>query len=274
LKFSNKGVDVHDPQTGQFIRTGHMIGCLFELLFLQTPTHLPAAVTASSSLWHSRLGHASLPQVQLLASHGHLGSVDSKTFDYVSCQLGKQTHLSYTQNASFSSAPFHLVHSDIWDPAPVFTEGGSRYFVIFIDDYSRYTCIFLLKYCFELTQVYQDFHKMVQTQFSRTIKIFHSDNAMEYNDKYFLNFLKQQGPLSHRSCRPYTSQQNGPLKCKHHHILDTVKALLISASLLKHFWGEVDLTAIYMINRVPSPTIHNQTPYERLYGSTPNYSLL
>jgi hypothetical protein len=121
LKFSNKGVDVHDPQTGQFIRTGHMIGCLFELLFLQTPTHLPAAVTASSSLWHSRLGHASLPQVQLLASQGHLGSVDSKTFDCVSCQLGKQTHLSYTQSASFSSAPFDLVNSDIWDPAPVFT---------------------------------------------------------------------------------------------------------------------------------------------------------
>jgi hypothetical protein len=114
---------------------------------------------------------------------------------------------------------------------------------------------------------------MVQTQFSRTIKIFRSDNAMEYNEKSFQNFLKQNGTLSHRSC-PYTSQQNGRAERKHRHILDTVKALLISASLPERFWGEAALTAVYTINRVPSPTIHNQTPYERLYGSTPNYSLL
>jgi hypothetical protein len=76
---------------------------------------------------------------------------------------------------------------------------------------------------------------MVQTQFSRTIKIFRSDNAMEYNEKSFQIFLKQIGTLSHRSC-PYTSQQNGHAKRKHRHILDIVRALLISASLLECFW--------------------------------------
>jgi len=76
LKSSNKGVDVQDPQTSQLIGIGRKIGRLFELLFMWTPTHLPAAVTsviAFSSLWHSRLGHASPPQVQLLASQGHQG---------------------------------------------------------------------------------------------------------------------------------------------------------------------------------------------------------
>jgi hypothetical protein len=171
-----------------------------------------------------------------------------------------------------SSAPFDLVHSDIWGPALVPTEGGSRYFVIFLDDYSRYTWIYLLQHRSKLPQIYQNFHQMVQTQFSRTIKIFRSD-AMEYNEKSFQIFLKQNGTLSHRSC-PYTSQQNGRAERKHRHILDTVRALLISASLPERFWGEAALTAVYTINRVPSPTIHNQTPYERLYGSTPNYSLL
>ena len=101
---------------------------------------------------------------------------------------------------------------------------------------------------------------MVQTQFSHTIKIFCLDNAMEYNEKSFQKFLKQNGRAEHKHC----------------HILETItiRALLISASLPKRFWGEVALTAVYTINRVPSLTIHNQTPYERLYGSTPNYSLL
>jgi hypothetical protein len=282
LKFSNKGVDVQDPQTGQLIGTGRKIGRLFEIVFLQTPSHLSpsvtasasvAAFTASSNLWHSRLGHASLPRVQLLASQGHLGSVNLQSFDCVSCHLGKQTHLSFNKSDSFSSAPFDLVHSDIWGPAPISTEGGSRYFVIFIDDYSRYTWLYLLQHRSELTHVYQNFHQMVQTQFSRTIKVFRSDNAMEYNEKSFLAFLNQHGTILHRSC-PYTSQQNGRAERKHRHILDTVRALLISASLPERFWGEAALTAVYTINRVPSPTIHNQTPFERLYGSIPDYSLL
>jgi hypothetical protein len=74
LTFSNKDVDVQDPQTGQLIGTGRKIGHLFQLSFLQTPTHLLAAVTtsnATSSLWHSHLGHASILHVQLLASQGH-----------------------------------------------------------------------------------------------------------------------------------------------------------------------------------------------------------
>jgi hypothetical protein len=238
LTFSSRGVDVQDPQTGQLIGTGRKIGRLFQLSFLQTPTHLTAAVTtsnASSSLWHSHLGHASFPRVQLLASQGHLGSVDLKSFDCISCHLGKQTHFSFNKSESLSSAPFDLVHSDIWGPAPVPTEGGSRYFVIFLDDYSRYTWIYLLQHRSELTQIYQNFHQMVQTQFSRTIKIFRSDNAMEYNEKSFQIFLKQNGTLSHRSC-PYTSQQNGHAERKHRHILDIVRALLISASLPERFW--------------------------------------
>jgi hypothetical protein len=104
----------------------------------------------------------------------------------------------------------------------------------------------------------------------------------------FKFFLKQNGTLCHRSCSytsqqngtlshcscSYTSQQNGHAERKHRHILDTERALLISASLPKRFWGEAALTTVYTINRAPSSTIHNQTPYERLYGSTPNYSLL
>jgi transposase InsO family protein len=75
---------------------------------------------------------------------------------------------------------------------------------------------------------------MVQTQFSRNIKIFRSDNAMEYRESTFLTTFKQNGTLPHRSC-PNTSQQNGCAERKHRHILDTVRALLLSASIPEHF---------------------------------------
>jgi hypothetical protein len=96
---------------------------------------------------------------------------------------------------------------------------------------------------------------------------------MKYSEKSFQKYLKQKGTISHRCC-PYTSQQNMRAKRKDRHILDIVRALLISTSLPQLFWGEATLTAVYTINRVPFPYIHYQTPYEGLYGSTPNSSLL
>jgi transposase InsO family protein len=174
---------------------------------------------------------------------------------------------------TISSAPFDLVHSDVWGPAPIPTMGGSRYFVIFVDDYSRYTWLYLLQNRFELPKIYSEFQRMVQTQFSRNIKFFRSDNAMEYRESTFLTTLKQNGTLPHHSC-PNTSQQNGHAERKHRHILDTIRALLLSASIPEHFWGEAALTAIYTINRVPSPTTLNRSPYELLYGSPPDYQSL
>jgi len=210
LKFSKKGVDVQDSQTGQLLGTGYKVGRHFELSFLQIPsstTTSMAAITVTSNLWHSRLGHASLSRVRLLASQGHLGSVNFQSFDCVSCHLGKQTHLSFNKSESFSFAPFDLVHFDIWGPAPILTKGGFRHFVLFVDDCSRYTWIYLLQHWSELTNINQNFHKMVQTQFSCTIKTLRSDNAMEYKDKSFLTILQQNGIVFHHSC-PYTSQQN------------------------------------------------------------------
>ena len=88
----------------------------------------------------------------------------------------------------------------------------------------------MLKHCSDLIPIFETFHKMIQTQFSRTSKIFRSDNAQEYNDKTFLSVLDTYGTLPHRSCL-YTSQQNGRAKRKLHHILDIVRTLLIFASL-------------------------------------------
>ena len=114
---------------------------------------------------------------------------------------------------------------------------------------------------------------MIETQFNHTVKILWSDNAQEYNDKSFLSFLDSKGTLLYWSC-PYTSQQNGCAERKHHHILDVVRILLISAFIPECFWGEAALTVVYTINCVPSPTIHNKSPFELHYGQTPNYSSL
>ncbi|KAA0067280.1 Integrase, catalytic core [Cucumis melo var. makuwa] len=85
--------------------------------------------------------------------------------------------------------------------------------------------------------------------------------------------LSLQSTLVQRSC-PHTSQQNGRVERKQHHILDSVRALLLFASCPEKFWGEAALTSVYTINRLPSSVLQNISPFERLYGTPPNYSNL
>ena len=159
--------------------------------------------------------------------------------------------MSFNNNESISNSIIELIHSDVWGPSPVASIGGSRYFVVFIDDYSRYSWIFPMKSRFEILPIYSNFAKMVETQFSKRIKTFRSDNALEYAQYAFQALLHSYGTVHHLTC-PGTSQQNGRAKRKLRHIFNTVHALFLSAKVPARFWGEAALNAVHAINRIPS----------------------
>ena len=169
--FDYFGCIVQDPRTRQELGTGPRVGPIFHVDNLRLPlvayVSVAAAAAVSSipslALWHARLGHASSSRVHQLASRGLLGLVFTKNFDCVSCQLGKQPALPFSTSESISTDIFDLIHSDVWVPSPISSIGRSRYFVVFVNDYSHHTWIFHMKNCSELLQVYSDFAKMVKT---------------------------------------------------------------------------------------------------------------
>ena len=75
ILFTNHGVDVQNPRTGQALGIGCKVGRMFEVHNLKIPSQVvsaaAAATTLSPNLWHARLSHASLSRLQLLASQGH-----------------------------------------------------------------------------------------------------------------------------------------------------------------------------------------------------------
>ena len=103
---------------------------------------------------------------------------------------------------------------------------------------------------------------MDETQVSKRIKIFRSNNALEYTQYAFKAILCSYDIIHQLTCSD-TFQQNGRTERKVRHILDTVRALL--------FWGEATLHAVHVINHIPSPIIQNPTPYKGLFGSPPDY---
>ena len=137
-------------------------------------------------LWHSRLGHVSASRLRFLVSTGDLGNLNSQDIsDCSGCKLAKFSALPFHKSVSSSLAPFDLVHSDVWGPAPVSTKGGSRYYVSFVDDFTRYTWVYLMKRRSDFLSIYRDFRALVKTQHSAVIKCFRCDLGGEYTSNDF-----------------------------------------------------------------------------------------
>ena len=169
---------MQNSQTGQIIGITRKVRRLFELISFHLPSSrlsvsaISEKSTSSLALWNSRLGHASISRVKQLVSRGLLGSISNKSFDCIPYQFGKQTTLPFNNSVFHALFSFDLIHSDVWSPYPITNQDGSRYFVIFVDDFSQYTWIYLYKNRSELYQKYHDFTKMIETQFSKPIKVF------------------------------------------------------------------------------------------------------
>jgi hypothetical protein len=117
------------------------------------------------------------------------------------------------------------------------------------------------------------FWLLVEKHFSSPIKCLQTDNDGEYISSLFTRYLMENGIFHRRTC-PHTSQQNGTSKRKHRHIVDMGLTLLAQSDLNKKFWVESFLTAVYLINRLPTPVLNNDTPLFKLYKDAPNYSFL
>lgn len=111
------------------------------LYFLDAPSTSSNKVvaTVSSSTahhWHSRLGHPNLSKLKcLVPSLKHVSSLDCE-----SCQVSKHPRTSFPiSQSSRSSKPFNVIHSDIWGPLNVSNRSQLKYYVIFLDDFSKMT---------------------------------------------------------------------------------------------------------------------------------------
>ncbi|KAH9684681.1 DNA (cytosine-5)-methyltransferase [Citrus sinensis] len=152
-------------------------------------------------------------------------------------------------------------------------QGGARYFVFFIDDFSRKVWIYVLKHKNEALGKFKEWITLIENQTEKKITRLRSDNGLEYCSKEFEDFCKSKGIARHRTVT-YTPQQNGLVERMNRTIIERVRCMLLNTNLSKGFWAEVVTTAAYLINRSPSSALGFKTPQELWSGKPPDLTNL
>ncbi|WKA08973.1 hypothetical protein VitviT2T_026653 [Vitis vinifera] len=225
----------------------------------------------SSTLWHRRLGHISIDRIKSLVNDGVLSTLDFTDFETcVDCIKGKQTNKS-KRGATRSSTILEIIHTDICSLD--MDSHGKKYFISFIDDFSRYMYLYILHNKNEALDAFKVFKAKVEKQYGKQIKIVRSDRGGEYYGRYledgqsprpFAKFLQEHGIVAQYTM-PGSPDQNGVAERRNRTLLDMVRSMLSSSKLPKFLWIEALKTAVYILNRVPTKAVL-KTPFELLKG--------
>ena len=180
-------------------------------------------------LWNYRLGHPSSQRLTLLNTIvPEIKSCNNnKPFDCHICPLTKQKKLPFPHSTSISLSCFDLIYADFSGPYSTPSLNGSRYFLTLVDDHNRCTCVYLLTHKFDASSLIQSFFNMILTQFKVPIKVFRTDNGLEFA---LSSFYASKGIIHQLSCVE-TPQQNAVAERKHKHLLNVARALRFHANL-------------------------------------------
>ncbi|KAG7588381.1 Integrase catalytic core [Arabidopsis suecica] len=272
VTFDEASCIIQDPIKGLMIGRGEQISNLY-VLDVQSVVNPADQITFStnivvdSSLWHSRLGHPSMEKSDIITDVLGFKQRNKRSFHCTICPLAKQKHLPFKSKNNVCDSAFDLVHIDVWGPFAVPTHDGYRYFLTIVDDHTRITWLYLLRNKSEVLTIFPDFLKMVETQYKTTVKGVRSDNAPELK---FVELFKAKGIIHYFSC-PETPEQNSVVERKHQHILNVARSLMFQAHVPLEYWGECVLTAVFLINRLPTPLLKDKSPIEVLTSKVPDY---
>ena len=178
--------------------------------------------------------------------------------------------MPFSNSNTIASSPLEIVYSDVWGPAPISSINSFRYYVSFIDAYSRFTWFFPLKHKSQVLSSFMHFKNTMENLLGITITNFRTDYGGEYSKNSFQSFCSSHGILHQFTC-PHTSQHNGVSECKHRHIVDMALCLISHSSLPYTYWPYAFSTAVYLINHLPSIIRNYVSPWEILFGNSPNY---
>ncbi|CAI7742333.1 unnamed protein product [Closterium sp. NIES-54] len=205
-------------------------------------------------LWHHRLGHPSLPRLRGMASRVLVSGLPSSlpplpsgpTPTCVPCVEGRQRAAPHSSTFPPTEAPLQTLHMDMWGPARVRGQGHERYFLLVVDDYSRYTTVFPLRSKGDVTEVLIDWIRAAP-------------------------FCRARG-IRQTFTLPISPQQNGIAERRIGMVMDVARTSMIHAAAPQFLWLAVQYAA-HQLNLQPRVSVPETSPTLRWTGKVGNASV-
>jgi len=183
-------------------------------LNLDITANLAQTEVNAARLWHHRLGHIGYDRLHDLTARNMVTGIPyiPKYNEVCSqCQVGKQTREGFLQHStSRASEPLQLLHIDLCGPFPIPSQGGSEYFLVIVDDYSRYIWVRFLRHKSNAFAKFKVFKTMIELQLGRRIKTVGSDRGGKFLSLEFSKLCEEAGIIRQlTTAHMHTLEHNG-----------------------------------------------------------------
>ncbi|CAI7826698.1 unnamed protein product, partial [Closterium sp. NIES-53] len=230
-------------------------------------------------LWHHHLGHPSLPRLRGMASRALVSGLPRSLPPLppglaptcVPCVEGRQRAAPHSSSFPPTEAPLQTLHMDVWGPARVRGQGHERYFLLIVDDYSRYTTVFPLRCKVEVPGVLIDWihgtRRQLSEKFGSVLPVLrlHSDTGGEFSSNLLRAFCRLEG-IRQTFTLLASPQQNGIAERCIGMVMDVARTSMIHAAAPHFLWPFAIQYTAHQVNLQPRVSLPEATPTLRWTG--------
>jgi len=166
----------------------------------------------TKELWHCRYGHLNQNDLVILQKKLMVEGIPILKHYHIECEacaLGKQHREEFPVHTEKKQREIlELIHIDVYGPMQTISICGTRYFMIFVDDKSRFTWVCFIRKKSDVFEYFKEFKTMVEKQTGKCIKIHRSDQGGEYTSGAFDIYYKNNGIIQQFTISS-APQQNG-----------------------------------------------------------------
>lgn len=242
-------------------------------LEIARPVSLAAQHEDAAWRWHARLGHQNFQALQMMGRDQLV--VGLPLLDHVeqlcdACLAGKQRRASFPQKVQYrATEQLELVHADLCGPISPETSGGKKYFMLIVDDMSRYMWAVLLTAKNGASTAIKHFKARAEVESRRTLRTFRTNRGGEFTSHELADYFADHGVQRHLTA-PYSPQQNGVVERRNQTVVGMARSMLKAKGMPSMFWGEAVATAVYLLNRSFTRRVDGHTRYEAWHGTKPD----